>query len=76
MTGKPTTWGHWDPATLNGNRTWSDERGVNSLQMLSFLSEAFHSSSDGGAAFSAAYAELCNATNQYGENLVRADACC
>ena len=49
---------------------------MNSLQMLSFLSEAFHSSPDGGAAFSAAYAELCNATNQYGENLVRADACC
>lgn len=33
VTGRPTTWGHWNPAYLNANRTWSDERGVNSLQV-------------------------------------------
>lgn len=32
VTGKPTTWGHWEPAYINGNRSRSDNRGVNSLQ--------------------------------------------
>lgn len=71
VTGRPTTWGHWDPATLNGNRTWSDERGVNSLQMLSFLAETFAATPGGDTRLSSAYAALCNATNQYGANLVR-----
>jgi hypothetical protein len=29
--------GHWDPADLNSNPWWSDERGLNSLQILAFL---------------------------------------
>ena len=38
ITGLPTTWGHWDPATLNYARDdWSDTRGLNSLQMLAML---------------------------------------
>ena len=37
VTGKPTTWGRWDPATLNDQRNFSDERGVNSAQLLSFM---------------------------------------
>lgn len=69
VTGRPTTWGHWNPAYLNGNRTWSDERGVNSLQVLGYLSAGYALTQNGS--YSAAYSELCNSTNQYGENLVR-----
>ena len=32
-----TRWGVWDPSDMNGNWSWSDERGLNSLQVLSFL---------------------------------------
>merc|ERR1711871_1564129 len=32
-----TRWGHWDPADLNGKFSWSDERGLNSLQIVSYL---------------------------------------
>ena len=32
-----TRWGHWDPADLNGEFSWSDERGLNSLQIVSYL---------------------------------------
>lgn len=35
--GGRTTWGDWSPATLNTKANWSDEHGVNSLQMLSML---------------------------------------
>lgn len=69
VTGKPTTWGHWNPAYLNGNRLWSDERGVNSMQILTFLSETFKIT--GNTMFANAYSELCNSTNQYDQNLVR-----
>lgn len=38
VTGSPTTWGRWDPATINHVRdSWSDTRGLNSLQMLALL---------------------------------------
>ena len=37
VTGLPTTWGHWEPALVNDNRGWSDERGLQSLQMLGML---------------------------------------
>ena len=38
VTGAPTTWGRWDPATINHVRdNWSDTRGLNSLQMLAML---------------------------------------
>jgi hypothetical protein len=38
VTGAPTTWGRWDPATLNGAReSWCDSRGLNSLEVLALL---------------------------------------
>jgi hypothetical protein len=37
VTGKPTTWGVWAPEKLNGDPAWRDERGLNSLEILSFL---------------------------------------
>ena len=34
-------WGVWAPEQLNLNQSWSDERGLNSLQILSFLLSAY-----------------------------------
>ena len=39
-TSEPTTWGHWDPPTVNGDRRVSDGRGLASLQMLALLAGA------------------------------------
>ena len=35
--GQVTTWGRWDPVTLNMNRYFYDGRGLNSLQILSWI---------------------------------------
>ncbi len=40
--GKHTRWGVWAPEILNNNPKWVAERGLNSLQMLSFLLAAYH----------------------------------
>ena len=34
-------WGHWAPQDLNDNADWNEERGVNSIQILSFLLAAY-----------------------------------
>jgi hypothetical protein len=39
--GKPTRWGRFGPATLNG-LSWVEERGLNSLSILSYLAVAEH----------------------------------
>lgn len=36
-----TRWGVWSPSQLNLNQSWADERGLNSLQMLSYLLSAY-----------------------------------
>ncbi len=36
--GRVTTWGRWDPVTLNMNRYFYDGRGINALQILSWIS--------------------------------------
>ena len=33
VAGVPTRWGVWAPEKLNGDQNWSDERGVNSVQV-------------------------------------------
>ncbi len=38
--GKPTRWGVWAPEELNGDPRWSEERGLNSLEVLSHLAVA------------------------------------
>ncbi len=38
----PTTWAIWDPKQLNGNNMWLWEKCINSLEMLTFLSVAYH----------------------------------
>jgi len=40
--GKPTKWGVWAPEYLNDNPDWITERGINSLEILSYLKLAYH----------------------------------
>jgi len=44
--GKPTRWGVFAPEQLNHNPVWYEERGLNSLSMLSYLAVAEHVSGD------------------------------
>lgn len=44
--GQPTRWGVWSPARLNGDPDWLLDRGVNSVQLLSFLWTAQHVTGD------------------------------
>lgn len=41
VTGKPTTWGVWNPTYLNDNKDWFDERGLNAMQITSWLLSAY-----------------------------------
>ena len=43
---KPTTWACWGPDDLNRNCMWMWEKGVNSLEILTFLKVAYHMSGD------------------------------
>jgi hypothetical protein len=43
-TGVPTTWGRWSPDYVNGWRHYSDERGLQSLQILAFFEAARNAS--------------------------------
>eukprot|EP01059_Diplonema_ambulator_P017762 TRINITY_DN29829_c0_g1_i1.p1 TRINITY_DN29829_c0_g1~~TRINITY_DN29829_c0_g1_i1.p1 ORF type:complete len:429 (+),score=138.24 TRINITY_DN29829_c0_g1_i1:115-1287(+) len=42
VTGKPTTWGFWNPTQLNDNPVHYSERGTNSLEIIAMLSVAYH----------------------------------
>jgi hypothetical protein len=46
VTGKHTTWGVWAPEYLNFNQTWYDERGVNTMQILSWMRSAYRVTGD------------------------------
>eukprot|EP00041_Stephanoeca_diplocostata_P038771 m.1553094 g.1553094 ORF g.1553094 m.1553094 type:complete len:862 (+) comp25268_c1_seq3:151-2736(+) len=82
VTGNATTWGRWSPHYVNDFRPFSDERGLQALQMLAYLSAAANLTARTDAAgmkmWLDAYADLTNATNQYLENVVNAkiDAPC
>lgn len=39
---QPTRWGRFDPEALNFDSTWFEERGLNSLSMLTYLRVAHH----------------------------------
>ena len=45
-TGRKTRWGVWSPAFLNHDPSWSPERPLNSLEILSFLKVAEHITGD------------------------------
>ena len=72
-TGQPTTWGRWSPNYVNGWRDFSDERGLQSLQVLAFLEAARNASVLTGAPPPPAWEEfrqdLINSTNGYEENM-------
>ncbi len=44
--GQPTRWGRFSPDDLNRNSAWCDERGLNSLSILTYLSIAHHITGD------------------------------
>jgi hypothetical protein len=44
--GQPTTWGVWAPERLNHDLSWFDDRGLNSLEILSHLKVAEHVTGD------------------------------
>ena len=44
--GKHTKWGVWAPEYLNDNPDWATERGINSVEILSYLELAYHVSGD------------------------------
>ena len=46
--GRPTRWGVFDPASLTHDADWWEERGLNSLSMLSYLAVAEHVTGDPG----------------------------
>ncbi len=46
LDGNHTKWGVWSPGKLNDDPDWRTERGINSLEILSFLKLAHHVSGD------------------------------
>ncbi len=54
--GKPTRWAIFNPEALNDDPLWEEERGLNSLSILSHLKVAYHITGD--AKYQQAYEEL------------------
>ncbi|MBQ7689403.1 MAG: hypothetical protein IJT27_09325 [Clostridia bacterium] len=40
--GTPTTWAHFGPEELNHDQSWCWEKGINALELLTFLRIAYH----------------------------------
>jgi hypothetical protein len=80
VTGQPTSWGHWDPATINNVRYWSDERGLNPVEMFAMLTGALAAvnvpGSGGGSNDTTAFLEamqyLLTPEVDYGNSMVNA----
>jgi hypothetical protein len=68
LDGKPTRWGVWIPDSLNHANNWWYERGINSLQILSFLKAAYHVTND--KKFDTAYQDLIQ-KHHYAENTIQ-----
>lgn len=54
--GKHTHWGVWSPSALTGNPDWVAERGINAVEILSYLLTAYHITGD--ARYRRAYLSL------------------
>lgn len=67
--GQATRWGVWSPERLNGDPNWRLDRGVNSVEMLSFLRVAHHMTGD--ERYESATSELIE-QHGYGENVLDA----
>jgi hypothetical protein len=68
VTGLPTTWGRWDNYSLNYYQPWYDNRGINSLEILSWLVSADRLSG-GDPTFMAGFNELF-LNYSYGINMI------
>jgi hypothetical protein len=68
LDGKPTRWAIWNPDSLNFKPNWWYERGINSLQILSFLKAGYHVTGD--KKFETAYQTLVE-KHHYVENMVQ-----
>lgn len=68
LDGKPTRWAVWAPDSINFKPNWWYERGINSLQILSFLKAAFHVTGD--QKFESAYQMLIQ-KHHYIENMIQ-----
>lgn len=44
--GTHTRWAVWSPEKLNGDLNWAPERGINSVEILSFLKATYHITGD------------------------------
>lgn len=67
LDGKPTRWGVWSPDSLNGSNEWLYEKGINSLQILSFLESATFVTGD--PKFKQAYQKLIK-EHHYDQNML------
>ena len=67
--GKPTRWGIWHPDSLNHSPNWMYERGLNSLQILSFMKTAYQFTGD--PKFEEHYHDLVN-KHGYAKNTLEA----
>jgi hypothetical protein len=65
--GKNSTWGVWNPAALNDNPFWYDERGGNSNEILTYLSSAYRITRN--ATYLAVFTELVE-RHGYADNMV------
>lgn len=65
--GKVTRWGVFDPQTLNHSKVWWEERGLNSLSMLTYLRVAAHIT--GKSAYDDEIRRLCR-QHSYHQNLM------
>ncbi len=70
--GKPTRWGIWHPDSLNHSPNWMYEKGLNALQVLSFLKTARYYT--GNPKYETAYLRLAH-DHGYVNNAVEAKIC-
>jgi hypothetical protein len=69
LDGKHTKWAVWSPEKLNNDPDWRTERGINSVEILSYLKLAYHVS--GAERYQKEYLRLLN-ENDYKENILMA----
>jgi hypothetical protein len=69
LDGKHTRWAVWSPEKLNGDPDWQFERGINSVEILSFLKATYHMT--GEAKYQTHYLDLLHKHN-YAANVLRA----
>lgn len=69
--GTHTRWGVWSPEKLNADPDWAPERGVNSVEILSFLKATYHITGD--PKYERQYRRLLD-EHGYRENVKRAKA--